>query len=207
MTGMRIWHQSMAPLDEFAGYAKLLEEHVASVVSPGTEVVLHGSRPGSYLGLTPAELLRFPYARHLVARQALDFCAEAESEGYDAFAFATFGDPFLVECRSLVDIPVVSMVESTLHVARSLADRIALVVLTPRSRPRVVDMVRRMGLEDRIASVTSLEPPVTEKELLAICDRGGDDAFVAGFEQVARRAIDEGADLVVPAEGVFNEVL
>jgi allantoin racemase len=67
---MRIWHQSMAPLGEFGQYANLLEEHIERVAAKGTIVTLHGARPGSYLGRAPGELLRYPYARHLIHSHA-----------------------------------------------------------------------------------------------------------------------------------------
>ena len=204
---MRIWHQSMAPLTEFGAYADVLRPHVDAVVAAGTEVVLHGTRRGSYLGRAPATVLRYPYAKHVIQTQAIDACRQAEAEGFDAVALASFGDPFLTECRSVVEIPVTSMVESALMVGCTFAHRLCLVTLTPRSVPRVAEMVARHGLASRV-EVTSFAQPVTEADLVPMLAPGADaSSLVAEFEKAARRGIDAGADLIVPAEGVLNEVL
>jgi hypothetical protein len=204
---MRIWHQSMAPLDDFGVYRSCLQQHVASVATPTTTVTIHGALPGSYLGLTPARLLKYPYAKHVIHSQAIEHCLEASSEGYDAVAFATFGDPFLTECRSLVDIPVTSMPESTLLVGCSCANQMALVTLGPGNVRRVTDLVRHLGLSSKVSAVVALDPPVTEAELVAVLTAADFTELVGRFQVVAERAIESGADVVIPAEGVLNEVL
>ena len=204
---MKIWHQSMAPLDDFGVYPEVLATHLAEVVSPGTEVVLHGTTTGSYLGRQPVRVLRFPYARHLIQRQALEYCYTAEQEGYDAVAFASFSEPYLTEARSLVDIPVASMPESNLLVGCSLGQQMALITLSRRSVPRLRAMIAQHGLSSRVSGVYAFDPTMPEDDLLAVLAAGGTEAFTRRFTDMAARAIDGGADLIIPAEGVLNEVL
>jgi allantoin racemase len=204
---MRIWHQSMAPLGEFGQYAALLDDHMRQMASAGTIVTVHGAAPGSYLGRPPAEILKYPYAKHLIQSQAIENCLKAEREGYDAVAFATFGDPYLTECRSVVGIPVSSMVESSLLVGCSMAGQMALVTLSPGNVQRVHDLVRRHGLSSRVSSVVALEPRVTESDLVGLLDQGNANELVSNFTTVAQRAVHTGADLIIPAEGALNEVL
>ena len=45
---MKIWHQSFTELDVLPAYRLAIEQHIRKVVQPGTEVVLHGVRPGTY---------------------------------------------------------------------------------------------------------------------------------------------------------------
>ena len=47
-----------------------------------------------------------------------------------------------------------------------------------------------------------LDPPITEEELEGVYDGGGD--LEERLEKVAQVAVDRGADLIVPAEGVLN---
>ncbi len=204
---MRIWHQSMAALDDLGAYLVSLETHLKGVSAPETSVTVHGALPGSYLGLPPAQVLKFPYVRHLVQAQAIEHCLRAAAEGYDAVAFATFGDPFLTECRSLVDIPVTSMPESSLLVGCSCAEKMALVTLGPNNVLRVATLVDRLGLSSRVSAVLPLDPPVTEAELVEILASGSFGPFLDRFSLVADRAIKSGADLIIPAEGVLNELL
>jgi allantoin racemase len=204
---MRIWHQSMAALDDLPAYLESLEGHLKAVAGSETSVALHGALDGSYLGLPPAQILKFPYARHLVQSQAIEHCLRAASEGYDAVAFATFGDHFLTECRSLVDIPVTSMPESSILVGCSCAEKTALVTLGPNNVLRVATLVDRLGLSSRVSAILPLDPPVTEAELVEILASADPGPFLDRFSLIADRAIKSGADLIIPAEGVLNELL
>jgi allantoin racemase len=122
-------------------------------------------------------------------------------------AFATFGDPFLTECRSLLQIPVSSMVESSLLVGCSMARQMALITLGPNTVQRVSELARGHGLSSRISGVVPLDPPVTEASLVDLLDSGMAEQFVSDFVAVAQQAVEGGADLIVPAEGALNEVL
>lgn len=202
---MRIWHQSMASLESLGAYGAALEQRLPGLVSPGTEVVIHGVPAESYAGQPPAAVLRYPYAKYRIHDQALGFVVQAEREGFDAVAFATFAEPLLQQCRSVVDIPVTSMVESSLLVGCSLARKMALITLAAENRVRVTEQVERHGLGDRIAGIYPLYPPVTEFVLAAAFDEP--PGVVDAFSHTARRAVADGADLIIPAEGVFTEVL
>jgi allantoin racemase len=202
---MRIWHQSLAELGTLGAYARVLEERIPGLVSPGTEVVIHGAREGSYCGHAPAAILPFPVAKYRIHSQVLGFVAQAEREGFDAFAFATFAEPLLREARSLVEIPVTSMLESSLLVGCTLANKVALVTLAPGNVVRLTEQVRHHAMNDRIAGIWSIEPPVTEFELAAAFETPG--PIVDAFMRSAERAVAAGADCVIPAEGVFTELL
>ncbi|MGE0388084.1 MAG: aspartate/glutamate racemase family protein [Gammaproteobacteria bacterium] len=202
---MRIWHQSGAPLAGMGPYAAALDAHVRAVVSPGTEVVFHGLPPELYAGRPPAAVLKYAYARHVILSAIVENCIRAEREGFDAVAIASYNDPFIHEARSVVDIPVASMAESSLLTACALARRIALVTLTPENVIRLRELVERHALTPRVAGVYSLEPRTNEAELMQAF--AAPEALIANFAHAARRAIDDGAEIVIPAEGVLNEVL
>ena len=202
---MRIWYQSMAPLYSLGAYLEALQAHAAAVCSEGTEVVFNGASEHLYGTMIPQDIVRYPYAKHVVQREALEFCWQAEQQGFDAIVLGSFSEPYLTEARSLVEIPVVSMPESTLLVACSLAPRFALVALSQRSAVRNRALVSRHGLEGRLTGVHALPSPWGESELNEALE--APDRLVADFEAAATKAVAEGADLLVPAEGVFNEVL
>jgi Asp/Glu/hydantoin racemase len=162
---MRIWHQSMAPFAAVGAYAETLARHVETAVSPGVEVELHGLETELYGGHPPARVLRYPYAAHLVARTAIERCVQAEAEGYDAVAFATFAEPFLRESRAAVDIPVASMLESALLVGCSVARRMAFVSLEPNGARRVRDVVERHGFATRVSGFHTLGADMDEQRL------------------------------------------
>jgi allantoin racemase len=202
---VRLWYQSMAPLDGFGTYAERLRSRLAGLLSPGVEVAIHGAARGSYLGRAPAEILRFPYAQHLIQNQVLELCLQAEREGCDGIVFGTFGEPLLRVARSAVDIPIASMPEACLLVGCSLARRMALITLSSENVRRVQEIVDRHGLGGRVATILPLEPALTEWELSQAFAQPG--PVLRSFRAAAGRAVADGADLIIPAEGVFNEVL
>jgi allantoin racemase len=203
---MKIWHQSLAPLDGFGLYRDVLQRHIIQAASIDTTVSLHGLPARAYAGNAPATVLRYPYLRHLVHREVIEACISAESQEFDAVTFASFGEPFLTECRSVVDIPVVSAAEATLLVGCSMGRRIALITLTPRGVSRLMDIALAHGLTERVI-VRGLRPAVSEGDLLELLDTGDPGPFLDSFNQAAAAAIADGADLIIPAEGVLNEVL
>lgn len=202
---MRIWYQSGAPLGKMGAYADALKSHVAAIVSPGTEVDFHGLPAEFYAGRPPAEVLKFAYARQLILSRIIENCIRAEREGYDAVALASYNDPFVREARSVVNIPVVSSAESSLLTACTLARRFALVTLTPENVFRLTDLVERHTMERRVSGIYALEPQTTERELsLAFADPS---ALMPVFSAAVEKAVKAGAELVIAAEGVLNEVL
>lgn len=202
---MRIWYQSAAPLGTMGAYAEALQRHVEAVASVGTEVVFHGLPADLYAGRAPTEVLKYAYPRHLILSRIIENCIQAEREGYDAIALASYNDPFVREARSVVDIPVVSVAESTLLIACTQARRFALLALTPESVMRLSDIVERHTLERRVSGIYALEPQTTERELSQAF--ATPDVLLSSVSSAVDRAVKAGAGLIIPAEGVLNELL
>ncbi|MGH9920159.1 MAG: aspartate/glutamate racemase family protein, partial [Nitrososphaerales archaeon] len=129
----------------------------------------------------------------------------AEREGYDAVAISCFFDPGLREARSLVEIPVVSLCETSLYVATAAGGRFGLIGLGPMQMFVLDELVERYGARNRVVATLPMDPPVTEHDLEHI--HGGGGALVERVEAVARKAVALGADLIIPAEGVLNTAL
>lgn len=202
---MRIWHQSMNEIDGYPVYKDALQAHVDRVAGEGTEVVLHGVAPGTYGSAAPAQVLVHPALFHRVASQVLDLVEQAEAEGFDAVAVGSWSEPFLRACRSAVDIPVASMAESTLLTGCTVARLSGLVTISSDVAWMARQIVRENGLEARVAGVWTITPDVTEADLAAAFD--DPDAVLASFTSAAREAVAAGADVIIPAEGVINELL
>lgn len=205
--GVRIWHQSMAAMGDFGAYETLLRKHIETVVPADVAVEIHGAAPDSYGGRPPGQVLRYPYLKHVIQTQAIAACRRAEAEGYDAVALATFSDPYLRECRSVVDIPVVSMPESVMFVASSLAAKCALIALHPASVIRLRELVDAHGIGSRVSGIYPLQPPMTEHDLVELMSANDLGEHLENLEQVATQARSDGAEILIPAEGALNEVL
>jgi len=204
--GIRIWHQSMTDLTLLPGYAGMLHDHARRIASAGTVVDLHGLAPGTYPhGMAPIELVRYRWGEHLAFIQIAENCMRAEREGYDAVAISCFLDPVLDEARSVVDIPVVSSLETALLVSSTIGRAVGLVAIDETMAATLRELVRRYGYADRVVSVSTLDPPITEFEL----DRAfaGSPELVERFAAHARGMVAGGCDVIIPAEGVVNTVL
>lgn len=202
---MRIWYQSMVPFGDLGNYRQALTAHAEVMASPGTEVEFNGASDHLFAGRVPAELFRYAYAKHIIQAEILEFVYQAEAKGFDAIVLGSFSEPFLQQARGLVDIPVVSMPEAAMLASCSLAQSFALITLSPKSVKRVRELVTRHKLEQRVSGVLCLPNAVTERELNDYLTHP--DPLIRDFEEAADAAIAGGADAVIPAEGVFNEVL
>lgn len=203
--GMRIWHQSMTELDALPEYRATMQAHADAVTARGTEIAIHGLPQGSYGGLSPSDVLGYPYAYHVILGHAIEAAYEAERQGYDAYVVGSYSEPFLREIRSVVDIPVASMAESTFLVACSLGKYQALITNTSGIARIVKNQVDKHGLRERVLGVYVIDPPLNEAALARAYRDAGE--LTAGFTNTAAQAIEAGADVVIPAEGVLCELL
>lgn len=203
--GTRIWYQTMTDVGSYPTYRDALEKHARRVLGEGSPVSVHGVRPGTYDGRPPVTVLKYPYSYHVLLEQVLGNVLRAEAEGFDAVVLGSYSEPFLREARSAVDIPIASMAEATLLVGCSVAAKAALITVTDDIAYMAERLVATHRLGERVACVRRVDPPVDEAELLAMF--ADPSAFVELFVEQARRAIADRADVIIPAEGVLNELL
>ena len=203
---MKIWHQSFTDFESMPGYARMLTDHARQICSTDTVLDLHGLLPGTYPeGVPPLEMFQYPWVRNMLQLKCIENCIRAEREGYDAVAITNFGDPGLELARSLVDIPVVSTLESTLLVSCTIGRRPGLLALDEMMAGVIDPLIDDYGFRDRLAGVDTLHPHVSEFDLEAGFNGTGD--VMERFRVNARRLIAKGADVLIPAEGVLNLLL
>ncbi len=157
--------------------------------SPGTEI----------LGINAAFGARIIGSRveNAVAAHALvDMLAERAGDA-DAVLIGMSFDTGLWAAREMLEIPVLGMTEAALLVACTLAPRLGLVVLGPRSAEIYREVVAGYGLTSRLAGIEALS--ATPRDLLA--DADGVERAV--LESVERLRTTTGADVVVLAGAVM----
>lgn len=203
---LNIWHQSMTDLDRLPGYRSMLREHAERIAGGDFSVDLHGVAGETYPeGFAPVEMTRFRWAHSLVFNQIIANVIRAEEEGYAAVAISCFIDPGLELARSAVDIPVVSSCETALLVAGTLGSSIGLITIDRSMVAILRELCGRYGYADRVNAISLLEPAMDEFELdEAFAGRG---PLFERFAAAARRQIEAGVDVLVPAEGVLNLAL
>lgn len=202
---IRIWHQSVNELTRIAAYKRGIEDHAARFLGEDAEVHVHGLAEGTYGELSPSDALGNAYLYHRVLGPIVEQAVEAERQGYDAFVMGSFSEPYLREMRTAVDIPVVSLTEAALLTGCALGTRIGLISNAPNVAYMTRLSVAKHHLEARVSAVTSLVPGMDEYALIAARDEPS--ALIDAFTRSARELIAEGAEVIVPAEGVMAEIL
>lgn len=201
----RFWYQSMTSLTHLPNYKDALQRHAKRVCQDGVEVSVNGISDKWFDSHMPTEMYRYVYAKHVIQGEVIGVCRRAEEQGYDAVILGSFSEPFLGEIRSLLNIPVVGMAESAMLLACSMGEQFSLVALNSAQLVRLRPVIERHGLGARMREMVTLSSPINERKL--------DDALkeskpvIDDFCAAARKAVDAGADVVIPAEGVLNEVM
>lgn len=203
---IRIWHQSTTDLTLLPGYAAMLHDHARLICARDTTVDLHGLTPGTYPdGMAPIDMTRYRWAHYLAFVQIVENAMRAQREGYDAVAVSCFVDPALEEARSVVDIPVVSSLETALLVSSTIGRAFGLLTIDESMARTLRELVQQYGFDSRVVAVEAMAPPIREFEL----DQAfaGSPGLVERFAAQARRMVADGCDVIIPAEGVINTVL
>ncbi|SFL00986.1 aspartate/glutamate racemase family protein [Falsiroseomonas stagni] len=194
---IKIWHHSFTVLGNLPAYADAMAAHLARASAPGTEVVMHGMDPGTYLTEYPGNDISFSYLQSLHSQQFVLGAIAAEEQGFDAFAMMTLPEPSLMDCRSLVDIPVVGYGESAMLAASMLGQKIGVLLFIHGMAGTVERNVERMGLTSRFIGAQPVS--FTFNDVLAAY-AGDPSEVVARFQSDARALIARGADVIIPGE-------
>ena len=204
---LRIWHQSFTVLGDLPAYVDALKARIKEVVTPGTEVVLHGQVPGTYTSEYPGTDLGFNFLYRLHELQWAAAAREAQRQGYDAMVLGSVPSPMIRELRTLVDIPIVGYGETAFNLAGLYGRRVGMLFFNVNRRDFWLEQVRQWGVAERFAGIAPAG--VTFDDVVgAHVDPGRRPrvvaAIVASGEKLAQEA---GADVIVPGEMPMNLLL
>ncbi len=128
----------------------------------------------------------------VIADQAID----AERKGYDAMVIGSFSDQQVMEMRSLTDMAIVSVMESSLAVGMSLGRMVGIVGVGHAADDKNRESIARYKLGDRVVGLATVEP---QPDLLrSVYLNPGKP--VDGFKAAARKLIAMGAEVIIPGE-------
>ncbi len=200
---MKIWHQSFTELEVLPAYREALEQHIRKVVSPGTEVVMHGVRPGTYPSNYPGTDISYASLFALHGTQWITQGLKAQEEGFDAYAMCTLPNPYIREIRSLLDMPVVGYGEANMHMACMLGHRFGLMLFIDRMQPLYEEQMVQYGVRSRCAGIRPVG--FTFNDVLKAWNDPTE--LISRFEASAGQLIDQGADVIIPGEMPLNILL
>lgn len=200
---MRIWYQSFTVLEDMGPYLATLRRHLEAQASSETLIDFHGMEPGTYPSAYPGTHISYAYVAGLHKEQFVNNALRAQREGYDAFLIATIPDTGFEEIRSLLDIPVIAFGNASVAYAATLGPRVGIVNFIDALHDQLRRNMALYGFGDLVGPIVSIE-----REFGEVLDGYSDaGALIEAFVVAARRAIDEGATVIVPGEGPLNVLL
>ena len=196
-TPTRILWQSSTAIHNFPAYAQAIEAHGSRLFNPGTSLLIRGVQEGT-------NDLHFRAFDFLNNTQVFDSVVNAERDGCDAVAIGCFIDPILDELREVVDIPVLSLAETGMHLACMLGKRFSVLSYTAALNEKFYsELVHKYGLKERAAPLVSFELPLEELEAAL----AGDPAnCLKRLRDAGREAVAKGAEVLLLGCGVLNLV-
>ncbi len=104
------------------------------------------------------------YEESLVAEGVLERVIEGNKKKFDAIVIACYGDPHLHSAKQISDVPVFGIAEASMHLACLLGYKFSIVTVLETARPIFEELVKRVGLEDKCASIRTTTLSVADLE-------------------------------------------
>lgn len=194
----RILYLSLSNEKYSPNYFPFLREYASTVIRSDTEIELRGARVGRI------DSYRFWEALDTVS--ILDSVLDAEQSGFDAVVIGNILDPGLREARSMVDIPVLGLGETSMLTACTMGSQFGLIAVNPYFGGRFEENVAKYGLERRLAGIECMQLTPHQLDACFSDDRERERAIQA-FTEASRAAMARGAEVIVPAGGRLSAFL
>jgi allantoin racemase len=202
---MKIWYQSAMDLEGNTHYRDALLQRLNAVKVHTKEIVLRG-RGNAAGGISMVDIIASPILYHqAITPVFVKAVLAAQDEGADAFIIGTYSEPIVPELRSLSTIPIVTMPEASMFAACMVAQKFALVTLNRTAVSYMAKSVAFHKLADRVSGIYVVDEKMGEEELNTQFDTP--DAYLGRVRKACRKAVEEGAEAIIPAEGVLAAIV
>lgn len=153
----------------------------------------------------------------ITLREEVQAILQAQQDGYDALLVGCYLDVGVQEGRTLADMPVFGVAETSLRVCAMLGDRVGILTTSPYAKRGIESNLRRWGME-RLACVRCLGMPVEQvfsaepeqlagavsQAVLEMIEKDhitvttfGSGALYRVYELVQKQLLDRGYDLPI----------
>jgi allantoin racemase len=201
---MRIWFHKHTVEGRLPLLDDWYREHLAAIAAPGTVIDIKTLPNDTYPDNTPFGLVGHHSAQVLFSEHFAHAALEAERAGYDAWVIAAGQDPGLRDARHLAAIPTLGYGQTAFTMAALTGQRFGLLGFMPPLEVPIRANIKSYGLENSLASYEVV--PGGWQAVHQALD-GDSAAFVSAYTDAAERAALAGAELIIPAEGIPNEIL
>lgn len=193
MSKYKLWFQGATDRVHMAPYISKVEAHLKSI--------LHPDFTATFNTTTPPATTTHAITEYRIGRNLVKNAVEAQRQGFAAMVITHFQDAALAEVKSVVDIPVVGLGETTLLHALSLGRKLGLVTINPAFIPWHEDQVIRYGIQSRVVGVRAVQATVADF-IDSFASEDAKQKLAPKWERECRILLDAGADVIVPAGGL-----
>jgi len=190
---MKIWYQSASSYgyeSVWDEYGRTLEKQYQKIVRPDTEVHVEG------IEVMVREIEEQKSLQYYQKIQSLNNMLRAEREGYDAIVIGCTLDVGLEEGRSMVDIPVVGISESSYHLAMMLGHLFAIVTSSSAFFEVFKEQTEHYGVSSKYLQGPYIYAASEEDIAVALKDP---QPLMEKFKKVAEKAVADGASVIIPS--------
>jgi len=190
---IKIWFQGATDRVHMAPYITKVEAHLKATLEPTTSFIFNST--------TPPATTTHALTEYRIGAAFVRGAVNAARQGYDAMAITHFQDAALAEVKSVADMPVLGLGETTLFHACTLGRKLGLVTINPAFVPWHEDQVIRYGLQQRVVGVRAVDASV--KDFIdAFASKAAYRKLLPRWQRQCRILLDAGADVIVPAGGL-----
>lgn len=200
---MKLFYQSMGVARRSATglYAQSLNQLLTKSAAPGTTIDVFGLSEGAAIAD------QYRYLETIDTQEILANGLRAEKEGYDAFLIGNIFEPGLHALREVLNIPVLGLCESSIHLACLMGPTFSIVNVNSKFVRKVTENINSTGLESRMVSIEHMQV-----ERGAFMDQAFEDdkirqLIVDQFIAAATLGIAKGAEVIIPAGGIVMSIL
>jgi len=189
---MRLCYVNINTAEVSGPFLSIVSALFQKVARPDTKIDVKSVSPGLER-ITDGH----PYFFFLNKRSIIERIVEAEKQGYDAAVVGCFLDPGVSEARGIVNIPVIGLGESSMHLACQLGSKFGIVTINePSVISEMEDKVRLHGLQDR--AITRSVRGISMSSYDTFTKGLQDPKIVAeDIVQKGKECVEEGANVVV----------
>lgn len=190
---MKIWYQSSSAFgyepvwDE---YGKTLQDQCVRIVRPETQVHVAG------IPQMIRDVENWKSFQYYQNAQAIRNMMRAEQEGFDAVVIGCTLDVGLAEAKSMLDIPVVGISETSYHMAMTMGRLFAIVTSSSAFGEVYGEQVERYGVASRYMRGPYMVRASEQEIAMALTEP---EPMIEKFKQAAARAVEDGASVIIPA--------
>ncbi|MFI9568076.1 aspartate/glutamate racemase family protein [Streptomyces rishiriensis] len=200
---MRIWFHKHTVEGRLPLLDQWYREHLDAIAAPGTVIDIKTLPADTYPDNTPFGLVGHHAAQVLFSEHFAHAALKAERAGYDAWITAAGQDPGLRDARHLAALPTLGYGETAFFLSALTGHRFGLLGFMPPLEEPIRANVSRYGLERSMAAY-EVVPGGWDGVHRAL--DGDGDQFLTAYTEAAARARKAGAEIIIPAEGIPNEI-